>query len=247
MNQLWLATLATAMFFIVDAQAVPVTPMTSVPPQNRALIVFLNMYTADRGWLLDRWYLNETITSARSIERNARRHYGKIIWLYRNQAQYALLRSTLLELEQDANIQTVDAIVYVHGEPERLNFVESVDSRGKPIDHFLNVSFIQEDLKSLQLTKLRALFSDACYSAFHRDEWLAVGFKVASGAIGIDNNQGRDVSLFLKSWTSGATFRQAIARANRELTYRLFDRTSRNGNSFKVWMGDAQVKIDSAP
>lgn len=217
--------------------------VADVPSQNRALVIVLNMYTADRGWILDQWYLAETKGSAKIIQRAVKGHYQKVIWLYRNRAQYSLFKDTLVELERDPTIEAIDALVYVHGEPDALNFIYDVDPKGRPLDHFVPTETVAQEIRSLGLTKLRAMFSDACYSGSHRDTWLEAGFKVAAGAVGVDSNQGRDVGIFFRRWVAGQPFKRSVRAANRELTYRLFDLTQRNGNSFKVWRGNGDITI----
>lgn len=237
-----------ALFAAVSVVATLLSPASSqaqTRASERGLIVFLNMYTGDKGFWMDEWYKTETASALVSITLITGGAYGSRKFLVRNQAKVSSLLQAVREMNADPKIKAIDLLVYTHGRPNELNVIYEGLGMLQPLTTWVPLREIAEPIARLGSKKLRAVFADACFSATHNDEWLAAGFKAASGTIGIDCNQSRDVDLFLSRWVRGRSFAAAVSAANAEPTAPLLDRSYDDGNSRKAFQGQAGLTIDS--
>ncbi|MBS1960195.1 MAG: hypothetical protein JST80_12030 [Bdellovibrionales bacterium] len=215
-----------------------------VAKNERALIAVINVNTKDKGFKLNAWYALEDIGARACIKTNAGSSYGYVRYLVGRNASLTNLARLIRSLDSNPSIKAIDLIVYIHGMPGQLKFINETKGKGEPYAKFLNMSEITERVKATGSQKLRAVYSDACYSASHVEGWLDAGFKIASGNVAVDSNQSRDLGKFLRNWTDNETFEYSIQRANTEGTYHTTDKWVKNGNSFKQWSGHGAVTID---
>lgn len=213
-------------------------------PSERALIVFLNMYTADKGAFLNRWYKSETSHALKMILGKTRGAYGDTVVLYRDQVRLSKLLEAIRKLNANPSIRAIDLIVYTHGSPTELKLVNEPGDVSQFASWNALVD-ISAKVRAIGSKKLRALYSDACFSAAHNEEWLKAGFKVASGSIKVDANQDRDLALFLKRWVRGEKFERGIKAANRERSAVFLDWVTKDGNSRKRFSGNGALTIAS--
>ena len=103
-----------------------------------------------------------------------------------------------------ANIKAIDVLIHLHGNPLDLYFEDKMESS----------SDIGTKISSLNIgNKLSMLFSTACYGANHANDFVAAGFKCASGAIGVNVNPGYDYKRFLYEWSLYNSFSDAINKS----------------------------------
>lgn len=211
-------------------------------PAERGLIVFLNMYTADGSAFLNAWFKAETEHARKMILKKTKSAYGRTLLVVRDQTRLSNLIAAIRSLDSDPKIRAIDMIVYTHGSPTALKLINE-PGRSKELASWVHIQDVTEPVFWLQSKKLRAMYSDSCYSAGHADEWLQAGFKTMAGSIGIDSNQDRDLARFLDKWVQGATFESSIDAANREPTTPVMDRFNSDGNSRKRYSGNGAITI----
>lgn len=202
-----------------------------VAKERRDLIAIVNLseLATKHHWL----YRQEETQAIRKIHKYLGKSYRKIHLFSGTEATRANLLETIEKLENDSAVTTIDAVIYVHGHPGELGFVDTgFYSTDRLRDDILKIS----SGKSPSPKKLRALYSDACYGQSHIADWLKAGFQVASGAIGVDANRSMDLKKFMKSWRSGKSFADAIRAANSVGISDLMDRAI-GGNSEKMTEG----------
>jgi hypothetical protein len=205
---------------------------------ERALVAVVNLSrlaTKNRAI-----YRYEESRAVAKIRRELGREYGRVSIFTGGEAGHDSFLRAIREAELDPAIRAIDAIVYLHGHPGEIGFVDT---------GFYDVATARDELLSIAAEtggggKLRALYSDACYGASHVADWLRAGFRVASGSVGVDTNWSRDLSRWMDAWTGGDRFGEGIRRANRVAVTRLTDWII-HGDSRKVVEGDAALGIDS--
>lgn len=225
--------------------ALPGSARAQVPPSARGLVVFLNMYTGDRGLKLDSWYKMETAGALFAIQSETAFAYGAKRILYRDDARVSNLVRAVRELDADPRIQAIDLIVYTHGLPDQLNVVYEGLGLLHSKTEWVPIREVTERVRAIGSRKLRAVFADSCFSSTHTDEWLEAGFKVAAGTRKVDYNQSRDLALFLSRWVAHGTFARAIDDANHEFTTGYLDSRKSDGDSRKSFRGKASLRINS--
>lgn len=136
----------------------------------------------------------------------------------------------------------LDVVIELHGAPRELMFHEG----GYGTDR------IRDRLRADKriAPKLRAVYSGACYGESHIDDFLAAGFKVASGAVKVNANGMFDFPTFLRAWAGGETFSRAQELGNNPFWVKFFDEKAQamgmgDANSFKEVRGSGGLGISS--
>lgn len=184
-------------------------------------------------------YRYEETRAAMKIERDLGGAYRKIRFLTGHGATHDGFLAALAEAEREPAVKAVDVIVYLHGHPGEVGFV---DTGFYPMDR------LRDEILALPSAasggrKLRALYSDACYGETHMADWLRAGFRAVSGSVGTDANWSLDLNRFMNAWRKGKSFGAAIDRANSVWATKLMDRVVR-GDSTKRTDGETSFTID---
>ena len=164
--------------------------MTEITPQQRsALIVsYLAELADDKLRWLYRWIEDNAVDVARLMMES---HYHTFSTLEGDDATYTNFVGRLQALASESKVEAVDVFLHVHGSPQRLWFKGGTK----------NTSIIGDDLIQLGLKKkLRALYSTACYGENHTEDFIRGGFRVASGALGVNANAVAEYPLFMTNW-----------------------------------------------
>lgn len=231
MNRMACLTVLAALLMTPEADA------SAVGKGERDLIAIVNLS------LMKKFKLNyqyEEGRAVRKIRRELGREYRKIRVLKNKEATHDGFLRALAEAEADPSVKAIDVIIYLHGQPGSIGFV---DTGFYPMDR------LRDEILSLPSStggsprKLRALYSDACYGESHIDDWLRAGFQVASGSVGVDANWSMDLKKFMLAWRKGKSFGYGIARANTVWSTGLMDWVA-GGNSEKVVAGALEFTID---
>lgn len=114
----------------------------------------------------------------------------------------ALSASTIL-----ANVRAVDLVIMTHGSDwvSDSGWDEWMVFSNEEWRSTLEVrNRLQSSLTAAQRSKLRMVFSTACYSSSHRNQWIEAGFKCASGSVGVYADSAASFLPFLSTWASGA-------------------------------------------
>jgi hypothetical protein len=212
-----------------------------VDKDHRALIAVVNldlMASSQKHLLLYQW---EQKNARNVLERLGERAYREVVVLDNADATRENFLSELTRLSNDEANEVVDVVFYLHGHSQKnhespeLCFV-SDDKKCYPS------SKLKEDLSGF--TKLRALYSDACFGHEQNEDYIAAGFKVVAGSTDADTNQTLDLKRFFKKWSRGETFGSAIEYANKTKLGHLMDQVLK-GDSTKIVAGDDGFTINS--
>ena len=207
-----------------------------VPVADRELVAIVNLSILKNG----AWhYRYEENRAVKKILRDLGRSYGKIVLITGAGATHDSFLSAIDEAERDPTVKAVDSIVYLHGHPGEIGFVDT---------GFYPVDLLRDEILALPDSavggrKLRALYSDACYGETHLSDWLRAGFRVAAGSVGTDSNWSLDLGKFMRAWRKGKSFGSAIDRANSVWATGIMDWFEK-GDSFKRTGGDVDFTMD---
>ncbi len=168
--------------------------------------------------------------------------YRKVVVLNGAQATsknfFAALKAEVASVETMA----IDTYINVHGNEGALTFYEGA----------ISMKDVRAAVTAIagSATKLRALNSTACYGATHTGDWLAAGFKVASGARRVNANGAHDLPTFLKAWGGGETYSQAQDKGNDSRWIKIYDALAvkwgmNDVDSYKVVEGKSDYTIST--
>jgi hypothetical protein len=213
---------------------------TPIGRPERDLVAIVNLS------LLKKFKLNfqyEEARAIRKIRRELSGRYRRIHLLSGHHANHAEFLRTLAEVEADPEVKAIDAIIYLHGHPGGIGFVDT---------GFYPMARLRDEILALPTAndgggaKLRVLYSDACYGASHVDDWLKAGFRAASGSDATDANWSLDLKKYKHPWSDGKSFGEGIRRANSVWATPIMDRIG-GGNSHKEAGGAIELTIDARP
>ncbi len=214
------------------------TARASIGPADRDLVAIVNLSLLKKFKPLYQYEENRAIAK---IKRDLRGKYREIHILSGHHATHAEFLRALATADADPAVKAIDAIVYIHGHPGELGFV---DTGFYPMDRLRDEILAQAPAGPAS-TKLRALYSDACYGASHMQDWLRAGFRVVTGSTGSDSNWSLDLGKFMRDWRRGRTFAMAIRSANSVWATKWMDKIE-GGNSFKETAGNVDFRIDDS-
>jgi hypothetical protein len=204
---------------------------------ERDLIAIVNLSILKHG----QWhYRYEEGRAIKKIMRELGGKYREVHLLKGSGANHDAFLATLASTEANPAVKAIDVIIYLHGHPGELGFV---DTGFYPMDRLRDEVLA---LPNANERKLRVLYSDACYGASHMDDWVRAGFLAAAGSVGSDSNWSLDLEKFMVAWRKGKTFGKGIDQANSVWATKWMDKIE-NGNSTKLTKGAVEFKIDQAP
>jgi len=212
-----------------------------VKRKRRVLFVVANLTThgrKDLKWLY-RWLDANALNVAMLILGAL---YRCVYKLMEDEVTVSNFVDSLAELAADPKIEAIDVLLHVHGGKKKLWFVEGAIATGKLADLIA--------ARQLQ-NKLRLLYSTACYGANHAPDFVRAGFRVASGAVGVNANSAYDYPTQLLFWAVGSPYKAALAAGNNKLITKAYDKLARkfnfeDANSFKIAVGRKKTRITSS-
>jgi hypothetical protein len=158
------------------------------------------------------------------------------------------LVDTLAELGARNDIQAIDLLILLHGWKDSLEFHNS--SWYTPS--------MANTLQGLGLSsKLRLVYSTACYGASHNDDFLLAGFKTAIGALKVNTNSAFELPMLLNLWALGKNVKDALRLGDKPATRKLADEAAKafgragdmpwvkEVNSQKLLSGNAELTIET--
>jgi hypothetical protein len=213
-----------------------------VERSERALVAVVNLSLRARSNRAI--YRYEEKRAAKKIRRDLASHYGRTVIFEGKAATRENFLRAVREVSADPAVRAIDVIVYLHGAPGAIAFVDT---------GYFPSARIRDDLLALDtevraetggVSKFRALYSDACWGESHIADWLRAGFRTVSGAIDQDSNWSKDLGRWMKTWRERGSFEAAIRRANRVWTSGFTDWVI-GGNSRKLIEGERAITIDT--
>ncbi|WP_141735007.1 hypothetical protein [Oligoflexus tunisiensis] len=214
----------------------------SVPITKRDLLVVSNLETHGKKefkWL----YRFLDVMSVSLAEQKLKDSYRHIYVLAADKASLANFTNSLESITQDPDLAALDVFIHLHGAPDRLWFQ----------DRLIQTETLGTEIQSIvsHPSKLRALYSTACYGKSHAEGFLNAGFSVVNGAEKVNTNSPHDYPAFMNAWKSGATFDAAQEDGNSPEWIAFYDSIAQAAGfddvgSYKVVEGDGQMTINEA-
>jgi hypothetical protein len=212
----------------------------AVKRKQRVLLVVANLTTHGREnlkWLykwLDANSLNVATVLLGAL-------YRRVYTLTGDEVTVDNFVDQLERLAADPKIKAIDVLINLHGWKGKLWFVEG-PVKVKRLADLIAEEHIER--------KLRLLYSTACYGATHALDFVRAGFRVASGAVGVNANGAHDYPTQLLYWAMGATYKSALAAGNNKLITSVYDKLARkfdfeDVNSKKIAVGRKRTRITS--
>jgi hypothetical protein len=185
--------------------------------------------------------------------------YGRVRVVRDGQASLSGLVNALDASTILASVRAVDLVIMTHGSDwvSESGWDEWMVFSNEEWRSTLEVrDRILSSLTAAQRAKLRMVFSTACYSSSHRNQWIQAGFKCASGSIGVYADSAASFSPFLSTWSAGAnaplfpwlpdprstqTFQLAVNAANAADLPRNWDNAAR---AYYFAIGKPDVALD---
>jgi hypothetical protein len=128
--------------------------------------------------------------------------YGKVVVLTDEKASYSNFEDTLLAL--GAEKRTIDILLDLHGSEGSICFhKECIDK-----DY---ISFTSS-IKSSFPPDIGFVYQTLCYGGQNMEPWIKKGAKAVNGAEGVNNFVILAPEKFLRSWTSGDGFAEAVEK-----------------------------------
>jgi hypothetical protein len=125
--------------------------------------------------------------------------YEEIIVLTDEIASYDNFKQTLSALQDKG--KTIDILLHLHGTQDAIYFY----------NQYVPWVFIAQDLG--KDSNIGFVYQTICYSGNYLDNWLNLGAKVASGSLGSNSFVVLSPERFLKLWTKGESYYQAVNQA----------------------------------
>ncbi|HYX37179.1 MAG TPA: hypothetical protein VE954_29095 [Oligoflexus sp.] len=213
----------------------------NVSTANRDILVVSNLEThgrKDYAWL---YRFLETM-SVSLAEKTLKDSYRNLYVLAGENSSTEKFATSLQSLTQDPDLTALDVFIHLHGSPDRLWF-EDRDARTEELGHQLKSTLSQA-------SKLRALYSTACYGKSHAPDFLNAGFWVVNGAEKVNTNSPHDYPAFMNAWKSNQMFEAAQADGNNPGWIAFYDSIAQAAGfddvgSYKVVVGNGQTTIQS--
>lgn len=190
----------------------------AIKAENRALIVLSDLSShVDPPFNLFYQFLESNgVSQTRAILGSS---YAEIKVLGNGEATLNNLIANLRRLTSQPKIWEVDLIIFLHGSTEAVVF-----SNGSERTSTIRARFAEEGISR---SKIRMVYSTACFAASHADDFVSSGFNCASGAKGINTNGAVELIPFLNKWKEGKSFGACINEAENLILSAPFDAAAR--------------------
>ena len=212
----------------------------AVKRKQRVLLVVANLTThgrEDLAWVY-KWLDANSLNVATFLLGAL---YRRVYTLTGDEVTVDNFVGQLERLAANPKTKAIDVLINLHGWKGKLWFVEGPIKVKRLADLIAEVHVEH---------KLRLLYSTACYGASHALDFVRAGFRVASGAVGVNANGAHDYPTQLLYWAMGATYKSALAAGNNKLITSVYDKLARkfdfeDVNSKKIAVGRKKTKITS--
>lgn len=216
----------------------------AITKSQRALVV-VSYLSASEKWF-DGYNFIEASGMA-TVDLFLKGKYSCIEKLKDSNATKAKFLSKLSTLAAKSTIKAIDVIMMTHGATNTLYFYKSSGSKLDPV----NTSTLEADIKALNISsKLRLVYSTACFAASHNDNFVDAEFAVSVGAKGVNTNSATEFPIVLGMWGGGDKISTAITWG--EKGYEVFDAIAKlnknwkDADSDKDIYGRGSITIDSS-
>jgi len=148
-----------------------------------------------------------------------------------------------------STVLAIDVLIFTHGTRKSLIFYKTEGDH----NHKVTIETFKKEISDLNISsKLRLLYSTACFGSSHNQGFIEAGFKTAIGAIGVNTNSGIELPIALSMWGLGNKISTAISAGETgyeatDTIASFFNSDWNEANSEKDIDGRAGIKITSNP
>jgi hypothetical protein len=219
--------------------------MDKVTRDERVLLVVANLVLGDSGpnggnyQSLYKWLDRYAVLVANLLMRPV---YRLVESLTEDEVTLGAFLDRVVWLAGDPETKALDVFLVMHGLRGRLYFD----------DRSIRTAELSEQLKAANLaSRLRLLYSTACYGGSHASDFVRAGFRTASGAIGVCANGPYDFPTQLLKWGTNQTYKSTMIAGNNPVFRVIHDNAAKalgfsDVNSEKIIAGKKYTRITSA-
>ena len=216
--------------------------MVDVTKDERALLVVANLVVGENGsnggryQALYKWLDRYAVLVANLLMRPV---YRLVESLTDDQVTLDAFLDRVVWLAEDPETTALDVFLVMHGSPGRLYFD----------DVSITTAELGQRLKAADLaSRLRLLYSTACYGASHAGDFVKVGFRTSSGALAVCANGPYDFPTQLLKWGTRQTYKSTMIAGNNPVFRVIHDNAAKamgftDVNSEKVVEGKKYTRI----
>lgn len=225
-------------------------PLPAVPKEKRRLLIVNNVVQAASKWRPLYQFLEDAGDRAgRAICGPA---YQEVRSLNGTAASLTAFANALAQMAPTC--EALDVVLNMHGSINDSGTTELVfagPGSGENID-MTELAVALNGQSNPVRSKLRLLYSTACFGSLHRSTFIQAGFTTAVGAKRVNANSVTEYTPLLSLWSSGARIQDAVAVACSDALRVPIDTAmnpqfSNDVNSRKDLAGNGDLTISSAP
>lgn len=143
--------------------------------------------------------------------------YQRIEVLANRDATFANFKSTLRDIALEPEVQAIDVILSLHGNPGELAFDDQTWDTGTMETRFLMAPTIRDRFIVQRMKKkLRMLYNLSCFGSSHRQNFINMGFDVVNGSINVNANSEVEYAPALLAWKVGVGFKDSFIASNND-------------------------------
>lgn len=218
--------------------------MDKVAKEDRVLLVVANLVidessSSAAGYQsLYEWLDKYAIVVASMLMRPV---YRFVEPLSGNQVTRQIFIDRVMELANDPQTKALDVILVMHGSPGSLYFD----------DGEVRSAELSKQIRAVNpASKLRLLYSTACYGASHAQDFVDAGFRTVCGAKGVCANGPYEFPTQLLHWGSNQTYRSTVKAGNNPVFRAIHDHAAKllgfsDVDSEKIIVGRKYIRISS--
>jgi len=218
--------------------------MAEVTRDERTLLVVANLVVGDDNpnggnyQRLYEWLDRYAVLVANLLMRPV---YRAVESLTSDQVTLDAFLDRVISLARDPETKALDVFLVMHGSPGRLYFD----------DVSVKTADLGEQLKGADLaSRLRLLYSTACYGASHAGDLVEAGFRTAAGALAVCANGPYDFPTQLLKWGTNQTYWSTVKAGNNPVFRVIHDNAAKtmgftDVNSEKIIVGKQYTRITS--
>ncbi len=215
-----------------------------ISKSQRALVAVVNLSQGNEHSKMENnvIFKNEEQNARHLITKHLNDSYSQVIYLYRNQTTSENFLKAIEQFALNPEIKAIDVVYYLHGSTEKAKHGGPAIGFYTEEKIYPHAALMSSKLKEISAGKLRALYSDACWSSRQNKFWLEAGFLAVAGSKDVDTNMTLDLKRFVKKWSSGYSFVKSIDFANKSIFSKMTDRLF-HGTSTKMPAGLVDLNI----
>ncbi len=226
-----------------------------ITKDERVLLIISDLQTHGVNELQGLYKIIENL-AAKLPKKHLTDKYKTIIVLKKEMARLDSFTAQLHQLALDESIKAIDVIVGLHGNKNKIYFVDKAYTSQEIKTSMLNESNYTPTQLDLLKQKLRLMYNLSCYGESLNQTFFDIGFDVSVGSIKVNANAEIEYGHVLKKWSNNQTLNDAFLYPNSQQMLKIADEPLRaigetfnnflkETDSTKYFLGNTLTTIDS--